>query len=269
MNEGELQEASGAHLPVTVFLKPAPGIVPDSLWRWFAGRFYTVDAQGKEQLKPAPPFLPFRFWRFLSKQIFDIDVYKHRAFQDQAPGTLREVLSVAPDAWLYAGTLLGCVREGRIIPLDRDIDLGYPSELVTDELLDRFRARGFTIDRIHHYDQDGYRDYIPDAMGRISKIVVRKGANVAAKVELHCFTRGKDGRLYYGQSRPELFVIDYDLVYPLQQVPFYDFMANVPVKLEEHLVYMYGNDWRVPKQNYIRSTEYKERRGRFFVSVDH
>jgi hypothetical protein len=255
-------------MPVTDFLRPAPRFIPESLWWWIARRFFVVDSAGDEQLKPAPSFLPYRFWRFLSKQVFQLDIYKHRAFQEQAPEMLREVLEIAPDAWLYAGTMLGCVREGRIIPWDRDIDLGYPSEIVSDELLERFRAAGFTIERIHHYERPGYRDYVPDAMGQVSKIVVRKGTRIDAKVEIHCFTRGKDGRLYYGQDRPELFVIDYDLVYPLQQIPFYDFMANVPVRLEEHLVYMYGENWREPKKNYIRSAEYKERRLRFYVSVD-
>ena len=121
-------------------------------------------------------------------------------------------MQIAPEAWLYAGTMLGCVRDGRIIPWDRDIDLGFPSELVTEELLERFRQAGFTVEQVYTYDQPAYEDYVPDAMGQISKVVVRKGTSVDAKVELYCFTRGKDGRLYYGQSRPELFVIDYELV---------------------------------------------------------
>lgn len=264
MSEAGRQGVPGGHLPVTEFLKPVPRLLPASLWSWFARRFYTVDARGEEQLEPAPSFLPFRFWRFLARLFFEIDIYKHRAFQEHAIDALRETLSIAPEAWLYAGTMLGCAREGRIIPWDRDIDLGYPSELVTDELLDRFRAAGFTIEHLYRYDQPGYRDYVPDAMGQVSKFVVRKGA----KIELCCFTRGEDGRLYFGRSRPQLFVIDYDLVYPLQQVKFYDFEVNVPEKLEEHLVYMYGKDWRVPNPGYIGSTEHRERQSRFYVSVD-
>lgn len=261
------REATFEHLPVTVFLKPAPRLIPGPLWAWFARRFFTVDAEGEEQLKPAPAFLPFRFWRFLGKLFFELDIYKHRAFQEQAADALREVLSIAPDAWLYAGTMLGCVRDGRIIPWDRDIDLGYPSELVDDELFSRFREAGFVIERLYRYERRAYRDYVPDAMGQVSKFIVRKGARLAAKVEFYCFARGKDGRLYYGQDRPELFVIDYDLVYPLQKMPLYDFSANVPVNLEEHLVYMYGEDWRVPKQSYLHSPEHKERQDHFFLSL--
>lgn len=250
-------------LPVSHFLKPAPGLMPLSLWLWCARRFFFVDARGDEQLKNAPRLIPFRLWRFLAKRVFILDVYKHRAFQQSAPGALKETLRIAPDAWLFAGTLLGCVRDGRIIAWDRDIDLGIPSERVTEELLDRFRAAGFRVERVYRYDLPAYRDYLPDAMGQCRKVVLRS----KAKIELYCFVRGKDGRLYYGQGKQKLFTIDYDLVYPQKQIPFYDFMANVPERVDDHLVYMYGDDWRIPKPHWIRSAEHEECRERFFIKL--
>ena len=50
-------------------------------------------------------------------------------------------------------------------------------------------------------------------------------------------------------------------------MPFFDFTVNVPENLEAHLVYMYGEDWRVPKPSYIRSTQHKERQDRFFIQL--
>jgi hypothetical protein len=254
----------GSILPVSDFLKPAPWLVPQRLWRWCARRFYRVDESGHEQLKSGPTLLPFRWWRFLGRLIFTLDVYKLRAFQLAAPTTLKEAIGIAPASWLYAGTLLGCVRDGRIIAWDRDIDIGFPSELMTDELIERFRAAGFSVEHTYVYSRPSYREYIPDAMGRYGKVVLRKGA----KIEFYCFVRGKDGRLYYGQGRPQLFVIDHELVYPQKQVPFYDFMVNVPERLEENLAYMYGPDWRTPKPRYIRSTEHRARQARFFIPLE-
>jgi hypothetical protein len=137
---------------------------------------------------------------------------------------------------------------------------------MTDELLDRFRAAGFSVEHTYVYARPSYREHIPEAMGRYGKVVLRKGKG--AKVEFYCFSRGKDGRLYYGQGRPELFVIDYELVYPQKRVPFYDFQVNVPERFEENLVYMYGPDWRVPKRAWIRSPEHRARQARFFISLE-
>ncbi len=251
-------------LPVSQFLKPVPRFVPPSLWRWLAGRFYSIDANGEEQLSNPPALLPFRFWRFLGRRFFAVDIYKLRAFQRTAPGVLKEALAIAPESWLFSGTLLGCARDGRIIAWDRDLDIGFPSELMNENLLDRFRAAGFTVERAYRYERPSYREYIPDAMGRYGKVVLRK----SAKIEFYCFVRGRDGRLYYGQGRPQLFAIDYDLVYPQKQLPFYDCMANVPERLEEHLTYMYGPDWRVPKPKWIRSPEHKARQARFFIGLE-
>jgi hypothetical protein len=251
-------------LPVSDFLKPAPRFVPARAWRWYAGRFFAVDDTGEERLKPAPAGVPFRAWRFLSRGAFVIDVYKLRAFQESAPAALKEALAIAPQAWLYAGTLLGCIRDGRILPWDRDLDIGFPCELMTDELLGRFRAAGFSVERSYVYARPSYREYIPDAMGRYGKIVLRK----VAKLEFYCFARGRDGRLYYGQGRPELFAIDHDLVYPQKQVAFYDFRVNVPERFQENLVYMYGADWRVPKPKWNHSAEHRAAQGRFFVPLE-
>lgn len=251
-------------LPVSDFIKPVPRFMPASLWQWLAGRFYTLDANGVEQLRQPPALLPFRFWRLLGRWFFALDVYKLRAFQRTAPDVLKEVLEIAPEAWLAFGTLLGCARNGRIIAWDRDVDLGLPSELMDEALLDRFRAAGFTVERVYRYERPSYRDYIPDAMGQYGKIVLRKNA----KIELYCFVRGRDGRLYYGQGRPQLFAIDYALVYPQQQMPLYDYLANVPVRFAENLTFMYGADWRVPKPKWIRSPEHKARQARFFIGLE-
>lgn len=245
------------------FLRPCPRLVPDFIWRWGSRVFHAVDAQGRERLRYGPRWIPFRLWRFFSKGFFSIDVYKHEIFQRNAPVALREALRIAPQGFLAFGTLLGCARDGRIIPWDRDVDLGFPSELMDDALLDRFRAGGFTVESTYRFELPAYREFVEGAMGQYSKVVLRRDA----KLEIYCLARGRDGRLYYGQGRPQLFVIDYDLVYPLKQVPFYDFLANVPERLEANLAYMYGDDWRTPKPRYIRSPQHASRQRQFFVSL--
>ena len=48
------------------------------------------------------------------------------------------------DYWVTDGTLLGIVRENRILPWDSDVDLGvWKSEVSTSEIVNIFKANGF------------------------------------------------------------------------------------------------------------------------------
>ena len=48
------------------------------------------------------------------------------------------------DYWVTDGTLLGIVRENRILPWDSDVDLGvWKSEVSTSEIVNIFKVNGF------------------------------------------------------------------------------------------------------------------------------
>lgn len=193
-----------------------------------------------------------------------------------APAILKEVLAIAPDAWLFGATLLGAIREGKIISWDRDIDLGYPAEKVDEDLLHRFREAGFHVSGEYRFNLIEMHEYIPEAVGQFGKFILRKNG---VKIEICCFAKGKDlpdragdssekvPMLYYASGTPRFFVLPESFVYPLTEIRIYDFMAKVPEKAHEQLAFVYGEDWRTPKQEWYFTPEHYLRREHTIIEL--
>lgn len=243
------------------FRKKTPIFIPESIWHKLSRFFYSNDIDGVESLNDPPSWMPYRMWRLMSKAFFRIDIFKHRDFHKFAPETLREAMFIAPDSWLIFGSLLGFARDGRLIPWDRDLDLGCMSDSMTEKLVDRFLSRGFKIERLYRYEGSACRNLPSESQGKISKVVFRKGA----KLEFFCFIRGNDGRLYYTEGRNKLFAIDYGLNFPQVDSVFCGVGVKVPERTVDNLNYMYGEDWLTPKPEYINSKEHKSRQNIFYV----
>lgn len=182
-----------------------------------------------------------------------------------APSIIKEVLDIAPEAWLFGATLLGAVREGKIIAWDRDVDLGIPSDRVSLEVIDRFRDAGFDVSGVYFLDLPEMVPYIgEEAIGRIGKFILRKAG---VKVEMCCFTPGINGRLYYSSGTPRFLILPEECVYPQKKIPFYHFEANIPERAEDQLAFVYGADWRTPKPNWYFTAEHYLRREHFILEL--
>lgn len=181
-----------------------------------------------------------------------------------APKILKEVLSIAPDAWLFGATLLGAIREGKIISWDKDIDLGYPSHLVTPELIERFRAAGYTVSGEYKFSHPEMPKFIPDHMGEQGKFILGKDG---VKVEMCCFAPGKDGLLYYASGTPRFFVLPESLVYPQKKIALYDFEALVPENAEGQLSFVYGENWRTPIEKWYFTPAHYLRREHTIIEL--
>lgn len=182
-----------------------------------------------------------------------------------APHILKEVLSIAPDAWLFGGTLLGPIRNGKIFPWDRDIDLGILSEDATEDLIERFRDAGFFVYGIYRLNMPEMKHYIPkEAMGRIGKFILRKDE---VKVEMCCFTPGVDGLMYYASGTPRFFVMPEDYTFPQKKLRIYDFEANVPEESEQNLSFVYGPQWRTPRENWYFTADHYLCRERTIIEL--
>lgn len=182
-----------------------------------------------------------------------------------APRIIKEVLEIAPAAWLFGGTLLGPMRDGKIFPWDKDVDLGIDSSLVDDALLDRFRGAGFQISGIYRLEMMEMIRYVGSgAMGKYGKFILRKDG---VKVEMCCFTPGIGRRWYYASGTPRFFVLPEDLIYPQKKIRIYDFEANIPENFEANLAFIYGADWRTPRPEWYFSIDHYLRREHTIIEL--
>jgi hypothetical protein len=180
-----------------------------------------------------------------------------------ASRVLKEVFRIIPDAWLFGGTLLGAVRENQILTWDRDVDLGYKSELVDSDTIEKFESSGFSLST-KRFDAPNIDRYVPGGNGIICKLIAKKDD---VKVEIMCFKQGKPGNrrgrvedlMYYQQGLSgsvKLFCLPVSVAYPTQQIDFYDFSVNIPVAAEEQLEFVYGPEWRIPRKSWYWTADH-------------
>jgi hypothetical protein len=177
--------------------------------------------------------------------------------------SIRKINKTTNKTWLFGATLLGCVRDGKILDWDKDVDLGILSEHMTEELLAKFVKHGFRIHSKYTFDMPEMSPYF-DVSG-YSKIVLMSRDNT--KIEICCFKKATDGRYYYASGTPRLFGLDADMIFPLKQVKFYDFVVSIPEESEKQLEFVYGADWRVPKKKWYFTKEHYLRREKTIIEL--
>lgn len=149
---------------------------------------------------------------------------------------------------LEAGTLLGVIRENRLLPWDNDIDITISGEF-SEKLLSirhRFRESGYRS-RLRKYKWD--IESIKKGMPRILKIQTLKFGFIKKESLLDIFIK-------HQQENHYLWIVDdknpvlkkcprefYDnrVLYPFDESKFY-----VPEKYIDYLEYHYGPNWKTP-----------------------
>jgi len=158
---------------------------------------------------------------------------------------------------LEGGTLLGVVRENRLLPWDTDVDVSIRSDQVeaVKSVLWKFWLRGYKT-RIKRFK----KDVGPFKKGDIRIIKIQKHKFYIKKYELlDIFVKYKVGDEYLNvvgkkpaivRSVPAKYLELSDVVY------FKGQGFSVPIDKEEYLSLIYG-DWKVPVKewDYIRDNK--------------
>jgi hypothetical protein len=140
--------------------------------------------------------------------------------------------------WLQDGTLLGLVRDGALIPWDRDTDTGVLIQDWTPEAHAALEAAGFTL---------------KDTLGRPEDGLQHRWTRDGEKTDIFFHYEDGDRQWHaaYHHGR------QYRYAYPLFALEPYEVngvMVMAPSPPEAFLRTKYGADWRVPKRDWHFAT---------------
>jgi phosphorylcholine metabolism protein LicD len=152
---------------------------------------------------------------------------------------------------LEGGTLLGIIRENRLLPWDNDIDL-----TVTEEHLDKllkirwkFWLAGYRV-KIRHTREE--RPHFPAGSVRIIKIKTRKFFIWRGIGLMDIFIKKKiDDKYYWLVSTEHLILkaVPADFYENLGRYNFEGYEYSVPRNYKDYLTYRYG-DWSQTVKDY-------------------
>lgn len=160
---------------------------------------------------------------------------------------------------LEAGTLLGVIRENRLLPWDNDLDITVTRQFEKQLLKNIWKLRlcGYQI-RVKYYKED--LKYFKRKELRIIKI---RHLNIfkflKKEVVLDIFVKRKIGNEYYwtvGVKDTVLKAVPETFYDNLTQIEFSNKLFSVPKDSEGYLENHYGKDWRIPVKEWnFRSSD--------------
>ena len=146
--------------------------------------------------------------------------------------------------WLDAGTLLGILRDGDLIPWDYDADLGIPADSA-DEIMK------LRLDFLPNYLIKRGRIQSPWIPGDMRVIKVKtpweKIRQINFHLDLFCVYPVKNK--YRWVDSNALKHVDRKYYDTLSTIEWAGRTINIPNHAEEYLSLRYGN-WQIPEQNY-------------------
>ena len=168
----------------------------------------------------------------------------HRRMKDMLLKTIDILNENGFKYWLEAGTLLGIMRDGDLIPWDYDADLGIPADTADDIMKLRLKLLpNYLIKR-----RRVHTSWLPGDM-RVIKVKTpwEKIRQVNFHVDLFC-VYPVDNKYRWVDSSA-LKHVDRKYYDTLSTIEWEGRTINIPNHAEEYLSLRYGN-WQIPEQNY-------------------
>ena len=156
--------------------------------------------------------------------------------------------------WLDGGTLLGAVRDKKLIPWDHDLDIGvkYENDEILKKLISQLRKK-YYIRALPFSNEDNVWNL---GKYRIIKVYPRKYLFLHEKLCLDIFIfyhdvlESNNQEVYkYGVWNKNAYY-DHKLLEELSIISFYGREYSAPGKTYEYLEAKYGHDWKIPKKNW-------------------
>ncbi len=153
--------------------------------------------------------------------------------------------------WLEGGTLLGIVRENRLLPWDNDVDISLRKvdEKRLLKILFRLRLMGYRVS-VKYYKKSV--DPFKEGQVRIVKVTNRKYLFAKGDVRLDLFLKLKKDDKYFwtvGIKKPVLKSVPATFNDNLGWVNFKNQDMMVPADIDGYLTFRYG-DWKIPVKEY-------------------
>ncbi len=157
--------------------------------------------------------------------------------------------------WIDFGTLLGIVREGRLLPWDDDMDFSMDEkdrQKMHEIVMPEIKKRGYRIyTKYHHLEND---DVLKKGEYRTFVVRNNRWKFFRGHVKIDIFVMYEKGDYLYWYEIGNKHRLPKKLVEKLDTIDFKGKAYYKPADHDSYLTYHYG-DWREPKPDYTSEVD--------------
>lgn len=160
--------------------------------------------------------------------------------------------------WLEFGGLIGLIRERRLLPWDRDIDIGIRAEDLPADIIERLD--GLQYVNCHRFSRPWTRNFVGPVGETRTKLRFRLGN---LWVVIHVWFAGCGGhadRRWTYRKKRQLVWMPRQFAEPGGRASFRSGVdAPIPTDPDRYLTHFYGR-WKTPRERYMGSAEHRANR---------